>query len=406
MSNSLGGAPGRFRIDLIARELEKARNQGPSISFDALSYELYAPVLVTAFAKGRLHSHSAQQHVTGAAITRAAKTPPITEKSLKAAIEAETAEYLARPKQPFVLATTLSLDLQERRVMRFPRSTVTLTPPDLPKSFRKARSILASEAHATSASWDPIPHSVGCRVRVSADQWQEGFELADQQLYFFYGLLAVGWRSSFRRLLSSRTRPLSDLWIGPTQTIHKPSGTLASHTVWMADASQPSSPVRLADGTWSNIAWIRRRLKSHPYRDRCETALSRYARCLTEPDLATAAIQLWSLLETMTGTIKHDHVVKRVAFLFSDSDLHRAVLQHLRENRRLLVHHGANYDSGFQDGVAGDLAGMASTLIRFHLNLGWKLGSFGRACSLLDLPPDPDLLRRALRFLKPAKDVD
>lgn len=406
MSESRTEPPGRFRIDLIAKELEAARNEGPKVSFDAAHYAAYAPVLITAFASGLLPSHTAQRHVVSAAITRAAKTPPITEATLKKAVQKETAVYLEHPKEPFVLATHLSLNPRQRRVLRLRQCTVTLTPYGLPRSFRRARSLLASEAHTRHLSWDAAPSSTGCRVRVSANNWQEGYEIADRPLRLLYGLIAVSWRASFRRLVSSRTLPLSPLWVGPTETIHTPSGKVASHTVWSTRAPRPMSSINLHESVWDTVAWVRRRLSRHPYRDRCEAALSRYAACLTEPDLALASMKLWSILETMTGKLRHDTVVRRVSFLFADSDLYQAVLHHLRENRRLLVHHGASFDSGFEDSLAGEMAEMVFTLMKFHLNRGCRLGSFSRALRFLDLPHDPSLLRGALRFMSPRTDLN
>jgi hypothetical protein len=50
--------------------------------------------------------------------------------------------------------------------------------------------------------------------------------------------------------------------------------------------------------------------------------LRRYCRALDSADLSRAFLELWGLLETLTGISPqegHDSVVKRVSFIFADT---------------------------------------------------------------------------------------
>ncbi len=113
-------------------------------------------------------------------------------------------------------------------------------------------------------------------------------------------------------------------------------------------------------------------------------------------DLSSAFLNLWSLLETLTGIAPqdaHDKVVKRAVFMFADKETktHEQVLHHLRRYRNHYVHAGEGSE---QTGAyLHQLRFYAETLLKFHLENSAKFSSLDRAIRFLDLPSDVDDIR-------------
>jgi len=108
-------------------------------------------------------------------------------------------------------------------------------------------------------------------------------------------------------------------------------------------------------------------------------------------DLSSSLLNLWSLLETLTGISPkdgHDKVVKRASFIFADEQrkTHEQVLHHLRRHRNSYVHAGE--DSDQTGAYVHQLRLYVEQLLTFHLSSSLKFSSLDGVARFLDLPPD------------------
>jgi hypothetical protein len=134
---------------------------------------------------------------------------------------------------------------------------------------------------------------------------------------------------------------------------------------------------------------IRVLLKRSPYRAILEGALRRYCRALDSADLSRAFLELWALLETLTGISErdsHKSVVKRATFIWPASEhrTHEQVLHHLRRHRNFYAHSGEH--SHQRGAYLHQLRLYVEQILRFHLINSRFLGSMDRAARFFDLP--------------------
>ena len=79
-------------------------------------------------------------------------------------------------------------------------------------------------------------------------------------------------------------------------------------------------------------------MRRNPYGEEIEEAVRRYCRVLDTRNWGAGFLELWSLLETLTGAGKddtHGDTVAQTVFNYSGSErpLHRLVLDDLRDHR-------------------------------------------------------------------------
>ena len=192
-----------------------------------------------------------------------------------------------------------------------------------------------------------------------------------------------------------RRGPINEVLAGSLYSLHYEDGTLAAEYDWVDPEYTEPQLSRKVQRKWARVLKdeedIRAALKRSPYRATLEDALRRYCRALDLVDLSRAFLELWGLLETLTGISPqegHDRVVKRASFIWVDGQTktHEQVLHHLRRHRNSYVHfgEGANRTGAYLHQIRL----YAEQMLQFHLMDSRRLSSMDRASRLLDLPPD------------------
>ena len=148
---------------------------------------------------------------------------------------------------------------------------------------------------------------------------------------------------------------------------------------------------------------VRRSLNQLKYREKVEWAFREYARALDNHRWSTAFLALWSVLEVLThsGGDNYKVTIRRASFIFKDADLHREVLNHLRESRNDFVH--SNEYSDDIEIYIYQLKRYVEALLRFHLGLGKSFASIQEVAEFLDLPTENKALSKRLWLYRFAK---
>src|SRR5205814_2627542 len=112
------------------------------------------------------------------------------------------------------------------------------------------------------------------------------------------------------------------------------------------DGVRPASLGASYDKIKKFEAWVRRRLKDASIGPELVRLLTLYCGACDEPELSSAYLALWTVLEQLTGTSKasYDDLVRRTSFFSHDPDADRALLEHLRNQRNGMVHGGLSID--------------------------------------------------------------
>ena len=153
---------------------------------------------------------------------------------------------------------------------------------------------------------------------------------------------------------------------------------------------------RNEEGVWACLAKSR-------YRSELEDAIRRYTKALDTREWDAAFVQLWGLLEDLTGTKSGDSytvTIKRTAFLYAkpERDLHMQVLNHLKDYRNRSVHGGEGSED--IEAYLYQLKRYVEEVMAFHLQRGQEFSSIEEASRFLDQPADPAAIERKISDLK------
>jgi hypothetical protein len=190
---------------------------------------------------------------------------------------------------------------------------------------------------------------------------------------------------------------------GPLYSLHRVDGALAVSFDWIDPAYTVPQLSHKFQEKWPRILEEEKKvnvlLKRSPYRSTLEDALRRYCRALDSVDLSRAFMELWGLLETLTGISpqdRHDTVVKRATFIGADTEreTHEQVLHHLRRYRNSYVHAGQG--SPRTGAYVHQLRLYVEQMLYFHLHNSRYFSSMNRVARFLSLPFDARDLQRSI----------
>lgn len=329
--------------------------------------------------------------------------PHPTADHLATALSREQAAYLALSERMFVLVASVSLgclnSLYGRRVLAgctFYLSRV------IPDNFISPQ--LGSDARAKAIPPHPDTY-MKVRVYATARSPHEGRERAFFALDALRGVwgFALGFGQIVIPKANLLSQPTNKIGLGPRFTLHQPDGALAAK--WLG-AIDPLPALEDAFSDTARVArlrskerWVKRQLKSlqtASYQDTLLTVFARFARAIDYIDESAALLELWSLVESLTGTAdaRYEVTVRRASNLFRQRQAVRSLLQHLRSHRNDVAHYGGEPELG--ELLISQARFVVEVLLDFHLSYGRRFQSFDEACLFLELPSDPSILQRQI----------
>ena len=189
---------------------------------------------------------------------------------------------------------------------------------------------------------------------------------------------------------------------GPLHTIHHPDGKLAIEDRWWYSPGLEDIRPESLGGAYKPLKKferaVRGRLGSATIGADLTRLLALYCGACDEPELSSAYLALWAVLEQITGTGKasYEDLLRRASFLSHDPSFERAILEHLRNQRNGMVHHGSSIDD--PERVVYQLKHYVEYGLMFLLRHARRFRVMDDFRQLLDLPPDPKLLRERLKW--------
>jgi hypothetical protein len=347
-----------------------------------------------------------QIQIINTAMHAAAKRGEITSPKLMAEVCKAENSFLARSEVPYVVVTSISVKHSKHLTSRaFPAATVSFAR-SLPKCF--ARNEVSERVRDYLLADEPASYTwilAKTQGRSFADAFSRAMEAIEllRGIWNFHYNLRKGGHITF----SGTQKPVNEIRLGPLHTLHLPDGKLAVEGVWWWEPGYagPEKPKDL-DKDWEALhkdeKWILRRLLVSPFRQILAEAFRRYTTALDERSLQNGFLQLWSLLESLTGTqnANYSQTVRRAAFLYHERDYHLQILTHLRERRNRTIHKGQTQAD--DETILYQMKRYCEQMMRFILRAR-RLTTFQEYCDFLDTPTSADLLGYRLRLYKQSR---
>ena len=273
---------------------------------------------------------------------------------------------------------------------------------NLPKRFLTERKKILSNSETVVRGKPPVNYSY-VKTTTHARDIYKAYEQAEDSLDFLRGIwnYILSPSTSFRLSFNKRD-PVNKIILGPLRTLHEPSGKAATTIYYYQDSYfAPIEKLSLKDDVINQFILaekdIRQALAKCTYASLIRKAIIRYVRALDDTNWHSAFLNLWGVLEQLTGSgfDSYKVTIRRAAFLYNDIDYHTQVLLHLKEFRNSNVHAGET--TGNIEKYMYQLKSYVELLIKYHLFHTKKLNDFDSAIAVLDLPPKKQSLsKRAL----------
>lgn len=203
-------------------------------------------------------------------------------------------------------------------------------------------------------------------------------------------------------------RPINAVILGPIHTLHKLNGESASDNWWYdTNYRKPVSVLNefnQMQEIYKFTKAIRSNLNKLNYKQELIFALIQYTRALDSSDWNNSFLQLWSILEKLTGTTQsdsHKTTIKRASFIFYDNDFAFQALHHLRTLRNIAIHSGTQKDD--IETTLYQLKRVIEGLFMFHIRKPNMFKSMSEAADFMDSPKDLNILDSKIRKLKTAR---
>jgi hypothetical protein len=394
----------KIKLDVIAAELERCKRIDPSgIVFTGGDMTDLAAILQTASEFSERIPDTERQRIINVAVFEAAKTGPLTRKSLLEAMGRLESEYLSSVRRTMVVATTVSLAYGPHlRRVQIDDAVITFShwlPPRFDRAPLKA-------VPGWPESPDPFTH-VSIRVAVRARSKYEAIDRGMDALDLLRGM----WNYSLTRLTISRhssgpPQPINVVRGGPFHSLHFSNGALVDPELFWYQRHY--DPCRAADPRreWKRVreeeGVIRRVIKRIPYGGLLRDIFIRYARAFDSSDFDSVFLRLWSLLELLTDTVggRYDQTIRRTLFTYVERDLNGVVLENLRNHRNAVVHHGVSADQ--IEILTYQLKRYVDDLIQFHIQSAGKYATLAAVGEFLDLPFEKATLVTQIRKYRDA----
>lgn len=254
------------------------------------------------------------------------------------------------------------------------------------------------------------------KVTTTGRTGHEAVERALGALHLLRGLWTLfGPYSWFTRSFTASAPRQGRFHAAPIHTLHHPGGQLvAESSLWHEPDYVKDQAVFKPKGGWAKIEQERknatRKLMVLPYGRELADLIVRYALALDQPNLNVAFLQMWNILEWVTGTIggPQDKTVKRATWFHLPRGIEMEVLQSLRVRRNRFVHSGTGTDEERDQIVTSIKRYVDSHLLNLIVNVG-NVSSIEEYATWLDQPTSIDTLKqqrrrvnRAIRLLERA----
>lgn len=396
-----------FEPSVLAEQIEQTKSVDSigKASFSGFAHTEHTSILGSMLCLNGEIPESEAQKILNLACFAAAGAGKVTPDALRCHAEALEKAYLRAPKARFRLISSISAEFAiEPVTLRIGTTELCFGRRPTRVAEKTHREIVRDSEHSIFGELPKFYSPV--MALVSARNPDEAGTQALNQIDLIRAIWNL-WKNRGQRIRisSGKRSPVNALILGPIHTLHTLDGKPATDAWWFEPTYlAPISLWRETHGRAQMLEFTKKvmvLLRKLPYRLAIEAALVRYVRALDSRDWNSTVLQLWSILEVLTGaTLNDSHkvTVRRSAFLFKDFEYAIQVLNHLRCYRNAAVHGGKE---GLNvEAIMYQAKNFVEALLQFHLVRAGQFESLVEVGAFLDLPPRIVEIDRQLARLK------
>lgn len=399
--------------NLITERLESIKKEGKDgkYNFTGFDFTIYSTLLYNILCFPPEVSEIDARELITKSIFATVKKKDVTPKNLLFEINRNYENFLSLPQNRYVLVSSISIS----KFTKFNRIHIgndrIIFENYLSKKFDTiSREKTIEKAINLTCSKFPTDYSY-VRIFVSSRSKNDAGIKALNNINFIRGIWnwILNGSPSFRKTFIGDPKPVNRIVLGPIHTLHNYDGKQMDGDEWWYEPNYlgPIKPFKPDEGLLQKLQdsqiRIRRKIKKLKYADDLRDALIRYSIALDDRDMFSAYLQLWGVLEFLTGSSKYNNLEKRVSSLYKSRDYHRQVLKILKEFRNSYVHAGK--ESNEIESYLFHLKNYVNLIIHFHITNTFHFDSINDFAEFLDLPSSEKEFKYKLKLYNYAKRI-
>ncbi len=337
-------------------------------------------------------------------VRRSGGKAPISAADFLRAADGAAAAFLRKPSPDYVLVSSLSIDRLPVKTMRVGDCRLERMPLRRAASYEIPPSL---EDDRDRRGGSP-PLFASMRVRTHGRTFDGAAERALNALNLVRAVWSLfdTYGSRSISLVRPARQPLGVVHAGRYHTLHHSSGKSVGDIYWYEPDFSPETRKFRPRSGWTELErhgrWAFSRLRVSPYANELRDLLLRYISALDQVNLDLAFLQMWSLLEKITGTVggRYDDTIRRATWTWDKPALPSAFLEAMRTHRNRLVHASSSTEQGDQ------VTQMVKEFVDGHfarlLRNDFDVQSLNEYSEQLSQPRDLDALRKSRRHTRRA----
>ena len=395
---------GKYDLNIIATELEKIKTvKDGRASFTSFLFEDFITVLQTSLNFAEEIPDVEKRRLVQNAVFNCGSKQKISQSGLLKYINQAEQNFIRKPFEEYNTLTSISMRYSSIITNTRLNSNSISFYQNIPKKYNlkniQQDILIHKQKNIPTFYTKVIVASKGRTVHEAIDSAFDSFD-------YLRGI----WNFLINRLTSRRlggeNSPVNQILLGPIHTLHKKNGELAINNFWFEPQFNTNTKIyditKNYDYIKRNEKIIRERIKKIKYGNELKKAIIRYDNALDFQDHNGAFSNLWSVLEFLTSTLNegYDKTISRTLFLFSDRDLAKQILEHLRYVRNKIVH--SNQNDNRVNYLVFQLKHFVEEMFLFHIRNNLNFNSLNESSQFLDLSQDKDIIKNKIKLLKSA----
>lgn len=394
----------KSNIQVVLDQIERSvmREDG-KVSFGNFNLTENEPVITSLLQFPDEISISTRSALVRSTIFEAAKKP--LDKTIFLELLVANAEALGRSSErEFVLLTSMSISGLGLTKLTVDKAAIEFHHTKSPKALIRSRRALFVERRERRAT--EHKDYVWVSIRVKAKNVADAAEHCLRALDVLRSIICLTLNNSLS-ISSGEVQPINLVRLGRFHTLHETDGRAIEHTYWydpsFVEAKVVDVGIDVRKTLVKNLKFVARALVKHRFKKQLMRSLERFVRAYDLVDHNMSIVVGWSCLEGLTlskNVSSGDLVARRIAFLHSNPEYHRQVLDHIRIYRNSHVHEGDTNDDASI--TCYQLQRYMWRLVIFYFNQGRSFDSAQELTAFLDLPTDSKSLKRRRQLLNTA----
>jgi hypothetical protein len=388
-------------LELIAQKMESLRNLDAPGAFGLPGYENLIYLLAGKYGLREVRSEMDRYRICTEGSTAAGGMGSITAGSLMENIGRKKDALIHTSPQEYLFVSTISVplppEIRKRNLDGWEMEFSEKLPPGIDRNFGSDHVLEKMEPLVPSGKW--------ILVRGVAQSADEAVDSVLDVLDTLRGIWSLAHPTAvWFGLGIGPPRPMNPILLGPLHSLHRADGQRIPGRYWYDTNFPWWGAIPWTLGNWSEAgtfeSYMRDAFDRPDVGPWIRSLVLRYCRALDIADPEMAFVQLWGLLEMLTGMQQgrsHERTVVRASSFYANSDrLNYLAVDLLREQRNHSVHGGVTslLRRRGLDILHEYVRDILSFVIRFHSEFESPPEFF----SFLDMPRDRRKLSREIEL--------